>query len=46
MIEKIGVIHLIKSYNGKGRKYPKISRVKYLVLPKGGTKYQKIETKY
>jgi len=41
MIEKIGAVHLIKSYGGEGRKYPEVPRVNYLVLPKCGTKYQK-----
>ena len=39
MIEKIGAIHLIKSYGGEGRKYPEIPRIKYLILPKYRTKY-------
>ena len=38
MIEKIGVVHLVKFYDGEGRKYPKVPRVKYLVLPKCSTK--------
>ena len=43
MIEKkIGVIHLIKSYGGEGKKYPKVPRIKYLVLPKYRTKYKKV----
>ena len=47
MIEKIGVVHLIKSYGGEGRKYPEVywgwgGGGKYLVLPKCGTKYQKV----
>jgi len=33
---------MIKSYDGEGRKYPEIPRVKYMVLPKCGTKYQKV----
>ena len=41
MIEKIEVVHLIKSYGGEGRKYTEVPRVKYLILPKCGTKYQK-----
>jgi len=28
MIEKIGVIHLIKSYGGEGRKYPEVPVIK------------------
>ena len=32
MIEKIGAVHLIKSYGGEGRKYPEVSKIKYLVL--------------
>ena len=43
MIEKIGAVHLIKSYGGEGRKYPEVPSVKYLILPKCGTKYQKVE---
>ena len=39
IIEKIGAVHLIKSYGGEGRKYLEILRIKYLVLPKYGTKY-------
>ena len=42
MIKKIGAVHLIKSYGGEGRKYPKVPRVKYVILPKYGTKYQKV----
>ena len=42
MIEKIEVVHPIKSYGGEGRKYPEIPRVKYLILTKCGTKYQKM----
>jgi len=38
MIEKIETIHLIKSKDGENRKY-----IKYLVLPKCGIKYQKME---
>ena len=44
MIEKIGAVHLIKSYGSEGRKYPEVYRIKYLVLSKYGTKYQKVET--
>jgi len=33
---------MIKSYDGEGRKYPEVPRVKYMVLPKCGTKYQKV----
>ena len=32
MIEEIGVIHLIKSYGGEGRKYLEVPRIKDLVL--------------
>jgi len=32
MIEKIGVIHLIKSYGDENRKYLEVPRIKYLVL--------------
>ena len=42
MVEKIGVVHLIKSYGSEGRKYPEVPRIKYLVLPKYETKYQKV----
>ena len=41
IIEKIEVVHLIKFYDGEGRKYLEVSRIKYLVLPKCGIKYQK-----
>ena len=40
MIEKIGAVHLIKSYGGEGL-HPEVPRLKYLVLSKYGTKYQK-----
>ena len=30
----------MKSYCGKGRKYPEVPRVKYPILPKCETKYQ------
>ena len=43
MIEKIGAVHLIKSYGGEGKKYLEVHRIKYLVLLKYGTKYQKVE---
>jgi hypothetical protein len=39
MIEKIGAVHLKKSYGDEGRKYPEVLRIKYLVFPKYGTKY-------
>ena len=42
MIEKIEVVHLIKSYGGEGRKYPEVPRVMYLILSKCRTKYQKM----
>ena len=42
MIEKIGVIHMIKFYGGEGRKYPEVPRIKYVVLLKCGTKYKKV----
>ena len=42
MIEKIDIVHLIKSYVGEGRKYPEVPRIKYLILPKCGTKYQEM----
>ena len=41
MIEKIGSVHLVKSYDGEDRKYPEVTMVKYLVLLKCGTKYRK-----
>ena len=42
-LQKIGAVHLIKSYGGEGRKYLKVPRIKYLVLPKCRTnKYQKV----
>ena len=42
MIEKIRAVHLIKSYGDEGRKYLEVPRIKYLVLPKYRTKYQKM----
>ena len=42
MIEKIGAVHLIKSYCDECRKYPEVPRVKYPELPKYGIKYQKV----
>ena len=42
MIEKIGAVHLEKSYGSESRKYPEVPSMKYLVLPKNGTKYQKV----
>ena len=45
MIEKLGAVHLIKLYGGEGRKYPEGHRVKYLILSKNGTKYQKVARK-
>jgi len=43
MIKKMRDIHLIESYGGQGRKYLRVSRLKYLylVVQKYGTKYQK-----
>ena len=41
-MKKIGAVHLIKSYSGEGRKYLEVLRIKYLVLPKYRTKYQKV----
>jgi len=41
MIEKIGAVHMIKSYDSEDSKYLEVSRIKYLVLPKCGIKYQK-----
>ena len=40
IIEKIGAVHLIKFYDGEGKKYLEVP-IKYLVLPKCGIKYQK-----
>ena len=42
-LKKKEAVHLIKSYGDKGRKYPIVPMIKYLVLPKCGTKYQKVE---
>ena len=42
MIEKMGADHLIKSYSGEGRKYLEVFRIKYMVLLKYETKYQKM----
>ena len=48
MIEKIWDIYLIKSYDGEDkndgedRKYSEVPMVKYMILPKCGTKYQKV----
>ena len=41
MIEKIGVVHLIKSYGGEVRKYLEVPRIKYLILPKYGNQVSK-----
>ena len=41
-MKKIGAVHLIKFYGDEGRKYLEVPRIKYLVLLKCGTKYQKI----
>jgi len=41
MIEKNRNHPSDKFYGGEGRKYPEVSRVKYLVLPKCWMKYQK-----
>ena len=46
IIEKNRSHHLIKSYGAEGRKYPEVPRVKYLLLPKCGTKYKNSGTKY
>jgi len=44
MVEKkIGVVYLIKSYSGEGKKYLEVLGIKYLVLLKCGIKYQKVE---
>jgi len=45
VIEKIGAVHLIKLYGGEDRKYPKVPRIKYMILSKYGTKYQKVARK-
>jgi len=42
MIEKKGAIHPIKFCCDEGRKYLKVAKIKYLVLPKYRTKYQKV----
>jgi len=42
-LKNIGAAHLIKFYGGEDMKYPEIPRLKYMVLPKYGTKYQKVE---
>ena len=42
MIEKMRVVHLIESYGGQGRKYLEVPRLKYLVVQKCGTKYQRV----
>ena len=34
-------LYVIESYSGQGRKYMEIPRIKYLVVQKCGTKYQK-----
>jgi len=39
MIEKNRSHPSIKSYGGEDRKYLEVPRIKYLVLPKYGTKY-------
>ena len=36
------MFHLIKFYGDEGRKYLEEPSIKYLVLPKCGTKYQKV----
>ena len=43
MIEKKAV-HLTESYGGQGRKYLKVPKLKYLVVQKCETKYQKVES--
>ena len=43
MIEKNRSRPSIKFYGGDGRKYLEVVRIKYLVLPKCATKYQKME---
>ena len=40
--KKIRAIHLTESYVGQDRKYLELPRLKYLVLQKYGTKYQKL----
>ena len=42
MIEKIEAVHRIKSNGGEDRKYLEVPRIKYLVLLKYVTKYQKV----
>ena len=41
MIEKMRAVDLSESYGGQGRKYMKVPRLKYLVVQKCETKYQK-----
>ena len=45
-LEKIGAVHLIKSFDHEVRKYLELSRIKYLIFLKCRTKYQKSETEY
>ena len=40
---KIGAVHLIISYGNEGRKYTEVRWIKYLILPKCGTKYKKVK---
>jgi len=40
--KKIEVVHLIKSYDDENMKYSEILRIKYLILSKCGTNYQKV----
>ena len=40
--KKIIVVHLTESYGGQGMKYLKVHRLKYLLVQKCGTKYQKV----
>ena len=42
MIEKIRMVHLTESYGGQGRKYIQVPKLKYLVVQKCRTKFQKV----
>jgi len=41
VLEKIRAVHLTESYGGQGSKYLEVPRLKYPVVQKCGTKYQK-----
>ena len=42
MIEKIRALHLTESYGDQGMKYLKVPKLKYLMVQKYKTKYQKV----